>query len=485
MGFVMMPRLLNRVRAERGETDILDRSHEQGSISLVERDAPNRFISAEDAYKLPIMSPLMRPGTQTRSQDLIEDLREARARELALFTDLSGDQLLGPQEHFLEPAIWEAGHVGWFQEYWILRNLEKAKPILEGGDSIFDSFNVSYKLRWNHDSPTRDETLDYLRTVLDRSINRLNGREPDENERYFYWLATQHEYMHSENLCMVRQTMGYPKPEFEERSVSPDPTFEPGDVEIPGGTYSLGAREDDSFVFDNEKWAHEVEIKPFRIANAPVTNAEFLAFVTDGAYGTRRFWGKHGWEWRRREGATHPLFWRKSGSGWVQENFDSEFRLKPNNPVAHVNWFEARAYCAWAGRRLPTEAEWELAASGRQKRRFPWGEELPTPDRANLDWSHLGVVDVSAYPEGDSPFGCRQMIGNIWEWTDSYLEPYPGFTPDPYKEYSQPYFGQKPVLRGGGFASRSKMVRNTWRNFFMRHRRNIVAGFRTCALQMR
>jgi iron(II)-dependent oxidoreductase len=148
-----------------------------------------------------------------------------------------------------------------------------------------------------------------------------------------------------------------------------------------------------------------------------------------------------------------------------------------------VNWHEAKAYCTWAGRRLPTEAEWECAASGPGKRRFPWGDNPPTPELANLDYHHMGPVDVRAFPGGDSPFGCRQMIGNVWEWTDSLLRPYPGFVPDPYEEYSQPYFGQKPVLRGGGWTTRSGMIRNTWRNFFIRHRRNIVAGFRTCAMQ--
>ena len=416
------------------------------------------------------------------AEELIEDLLEARTRELSLFTDLSDEQLLGPQEHGIEPPIWELGHVGWFQEYWILRNLENAIPMLDNGDAVYDSFNVSYKLRWDHSFPTRVETLEYLQTVLDRCIDRLKKREPNQKERHFYWMVVQHEYMHSENLCMVRHTLGYPRPKIEERAVRSDRDFEPKDVEIPGGKYSLGASKDDPFVFDNEKWMHDVEIRPFRISNVPVTNEEFLAFVKDGGYGGRKFWGKHGWEWRRRLNATHPLFWQESDEGWVQSRFDETFRLGPNDPVVHINWFEAQAYCAWAGRRLPTEAEWEVAASGYEKRRFPWGEDLPDPDRANLDWSHLGVVDVSAYPQGDSVFGCRQMIGNIWEWTDSYLEPYPGFTPDPYKEYSQPYFGQKPVLRGGGFASRSKMVRNTWRNFFIRHRRNIVAGFRTCAL---
>ena len=425
-------------------------------------------------------------GTQTRTtaDDLIDDLVEARHVELALFTDLTDDQLLGPQEHFLEPPIWEVGHVGWFQEYWILRHLYGEKPILEG-DSVHDSFHVSYKRRWDHDFPSRAETLDYLRTVLERCVHRLDGRAPTLQETYFYRHVTQHEYMHSENLAMVRQTLGYRRPvllNVERAMVEVDSAYLRRDVEVPGASFPLGAQKDEPFVFDNEKWLHEVEITPFRIATTPVTNAEFVEFVEDGGYVTRKYWGKRGWEWRRRQGDEHPRFWSKRDGRWFLRSFDQRPPLDPWHPVIHVNWHEANAYCAWAGRRLPTEAEWEYAATGPDKHRFPWGDTPPTPEQANLDYRHAGPVDVRAFPAGDSPFGCRQMIGNVWEWTDSCLAPYPGFVPDPYKEYSQPYFGQKPVLRGGGWTTRSGMIRNTWRNFFMRHRRNIVAGFRTCAL---
>ena len=351
----------------------------------------------------------------------------------------------------------------------------------------YDSFHVSYKRRWDHEIPSRAETLDYLRTVLDRCVHRLEGREPTLKETYFYRHVTQHEYMHSENLAMVRQTLGYRRlafPNVERGMVGVDSAYPRRDVEVPGASFPFGAPKDEPFAFDNEKWAHEVEIRPFRIANVPVTNAEFVEFVERGGYVTRKYWGKHGWEWRRRQGDEHPRFWSKRDGRWFLESFDQLLPLDPWHPVVHVNWYEAKAYCAWAGRRLPTEAEWEYAASGPDKHRFPWGETPPTPERANLDYRHGGPVDVRAFAAGDSPFGCRQMIGNVWEWTDSYLEPYPGFVPDPYKEYSQPYFGQKPVLRGGGWTTRSGMIRNTWRNFFMRHRRNIVAGFRTCALEV-
>ena len=215
----------------------------------------------------------------------------------------------------------------------------------------------------------------------------------------------------------------------------------------------LGADPHEPFVFDNEKWAHPVRVEPFRIAATPVTNAEFQAFVDDGGYRRREWWGRHGWDWRRREAVEHPLFWSQQGPGcWFERRFDGLVPLDPWHPVVHVNWYEAEAFCRWAGRRLPTETEWEMAATidpatGR-KHRFPWGETPPTPERANLDYFAGGPIDVRALPDGDSSVGCRQMIGNVWEWVADTFQPYPGFACDPYKEYSEPHFGQKNVLQG-------------------------------------
>ena len=248
----------------------------------------------------------------------------------------------------------------------------------------------------------------------------------------------------------------------------------------------LGSTEAEGFVFDNEKWAHRVEVEPFRIAATPVTNAEFQRFVDDGGYRRRELWGRRGWDWRRREAAEHPLFWLRGEAGhWYQRRFDVIAPLEPWHPVVYVNWYEADAYCRWAGRRLPTEAEWEMAATvdpatGR-KRRFPWGDEGPTPERASLDYRAGGTIDVRALPGGDSAVGCRQLIGNVWEWVESTFTPYPGFVCDPYKEYSEPYFGEKKVLRGGAWTTRARLIRATWRNFYKRQRRNIFAGFRTVA----
>ncbi len=432
------------------------------------------------------------------SQALLGALTDARRQELELLEIIPDAQMLGVKAHFLEPPIWEMGHVGWFQEYWIHRQFDRADSILPGSDGIYDSFNVSYKLRWDHAFPSRRETHAYISEVLARSVGRLESREPTATEAYFYSLATLHEDMHTENLTLMLQSLGYPRPRLSllDPMHAPPPidtAYQPHDIAIPGGTFLLGAGLDEPFVFDNEKWAHPVEVAPFRIASTPVTNADFVAFVEDGGYGRRALWSRDGAYWRKHEQAAHPAFWTRAADGrWYERRFDQLIPLEPWHPVTFVNWYEADAYCRWAQRRLPTEAEWELAASaeptpdGRalsdRKRRFPWGNEPPTPERANLDYRAGGTLDVRALPAGDSPFGCRQMIGNVWEWVTDTFAPYPGYICDPYATYSQPYFGQKKVLRGGAWTTRTRLIRTTWRNFYKPQRRNIFAGFRTCAL---
>jgi iron(II)-dependent oxidoreductase len=336
-----------------------------------------------------------------------------------------------------------------------------------------------------------------MRQVRDRVLERLQQREPDEEEVYFVLLPVLHEDMHTEAFTYTRQTLGYPPPRLSPvpgRAPAGGGGPLPGDAEIPGGTSLLGATPDEPFVFDNEKWAHPVEVKPFALARAPVTQAEFAVFVHDDGYRRRELWSEEGWPWRETMGAEHPVYWQRvSNSGWLRRHFDKWVPLEADHPVIHVSWYEAEAYCRWAGRRLPTEAEWEVAAAAEpdpkggclspRKRRFPWGDGPPHPEHANLDWHAMGCLDVGTLPAGDSAFGCRQMIGNVWEWTSSDFLPYPGFVVDPYKEYSAPWFGTRKVLRGGSWATRSRLLRNTWRNFYGPDRRDVWAGFRTCALE--
>ena len=314
-----------------------------------------------------------------------------------------------------------------------------------------------------------------------------------ERDRYCYELALLHEDMHGEAFLTMRQVLGYPPPALPEPGPPRRPPVDagpcPGDVHVAGGRFELGAHPGrPQFVFDNEKWSHPVDVASFAIARAPVTNAEFMAFVDDGGYACRALWSAPGWRWRCKHAIESPQYWsRDSGTGaWHRRVFDRHVPLAPHQPMVHVGYHEAEAFCAWAGRRLPSEAEWEMAASvnvsSGGKQLYPWGNELPPLPPANLDAALLGCVDVAAHPGGDSAVGCRQMLGNVWEWTSSSFYPYPGYVVDlPYREYSAPWFGYRKVLRGGSFATRARLVSTTYRNFFTPDRRDIFAGFRTCA----
>jgi len=418
---------------------------------------------------------------------------DARERTVALVTDLTDEQLLGPMLPILNPLLWEIGHVAWFQEKWVLRHARRERPILPEGDALFDSAAVPHDTRWNLPLPSREETMVYLREVRDRILERLTRGAPRDEEQYFILLSIFHEDMHAEAFTYARQTLGYPAPGLSRPPAAGAAGPLPGEADVPGGSFLLGAEPDEPFVFDNEKWSHPVVVRPFAIARAAVSQGEFAAFVEDEGYQRPELWSEEGWRWRQAAGATHPVYWQRlPGGGWLRRDFDQWVPLEPHRAMLHVNWYEAEAYCRWARRRLPTEVEWEAAAAGEpdgsggrlsgRKRRFPWGDAPPSPDRANLDGHAVGCRHVGALPAGESAFGCRQMLGNVWEWTSSDFLPYPGFVADPYKEYSEPWFGTHKVLRGGCWTTRSRLLRNTYRNFYRPDRRDVWAGFRTCAL---
>lgn len=416
---------------------------------------------------------------------LAADLRDSRDRLLALVLDLEGDRWTGPLLPTVNPIRWEIGHVAWFQERWALRHARGDAPLRPDGDALYDSARVPHDTRWELPLPSRAETLRYLEEILDRTLAALPAR--DDEGAYFPRLALFHEDMHGEALLYTRQTLAYPAPGFvaapEIDAVALGGGPLPGDALIPGGRYLLGAPPGQGFVFDNEKWAHPVEIAPFRMARAAVTNEEMASFVDAGGYDDPRWWSAEGARWRHETRARCPRDWEPAPKGgWRERRFDTTVPLLPHRPAIHVSWFEAEAYCRWAGRRLPTEAEWELAASTPDKRRFPWGDAPPSALTANLDGRAGGTLDVGACPQGDSAEGCRQMMGNVWEWTASDFAPYPGFVVDPYKEYSEPWFATPhKVLRGGCWATRGRLLRSTWRNFYPPGRRDVLAGFRTCA----
>ncbi len=440
-------------------------------------------------------------NSNTSTVALTGELQDARQRTLALVADLNDEQMIGPRLAIVNPLRWEIGHVAWFQEYWLLRHLCGRAPILSDGDALYDSAKVAHDTRWDLPLRSKADTIAYMTRIIEDVAQYVpvadSSAEKSKEAEYFLSLALFHEDMHGEAITYTRQTLGLPTPTLvRPNAISVEPVqidsgaIDSGDAFVPRGSFILGNTADKAFVFDNEQKAREVSVQPFAISRTATTNGEYLAFVADDGYQRRELWSEEAWRWRESVNAEHPVYWKFEGAWW-RRNFAEIVPLESNLPVLHVNWYEAEAYCHWAGRRLPTELEWEMAAStettddgiiSTRKRRFPWGDDEPTPERANLDSERLSCLDVRALPAGDSAFGCRQMIGNVWEWTASDFMPYPGFTPGPYKEYSAPWFGNHKVLRGGCWATRSRLINNTYRNFYMPDRRDVWAGFRTCAL---
>ena len=431
------------------------------------------------------------------SAHLIEMMHETRARTLELVAGLSDEQLMGPRIATVNPLRWEIGHVAYFYDFFILRQLYGEESLLgnEAADGLYDSIAVHHDTRWDLPLLTMDQTLGYMQGVQDRLAERLDRDIASEQDSFIYQFGVFHEDMHAEAFMWARQTLAYPTPSLslaidvsEQRQAGAHPGF----VEVPGGEFMLGASPSAPFLFDNEKYQHPVRVEPFAIAKAPVTNGEFAAFVDAGGYGREEFWSPEGWTLVGETAMAHPGYWVADGPGhWLMRRFDQTIPLPLHEPVIHVTWHEADAYCRWAGVRLPSEVEWEVAALGEPaadgslaptKRRYPWGDSPLDPARANLDGRALGCLDVAALPAGDSAFGCRQMLGNVWEWTADTFAGYPGFSPDAYKEYSEMLFGTTKVLRGGAWTTRGRMIHATYRNFFEPHRWNVFSGFRTCKI---
>ena len=373
-----------------------------------------------------LVDPALDP--QLEPQALARDLMASRARSSRVTAGLGGARLLGPKLAIVNPPLWEIGHMAWFQERWCLRQQDSgalADSMFEQADALYDSSAVAHDTRWGLPLPDLAATRAYAERVLEAVLARL-GREPGHAAlRYFVRLSTLHEDMHVEAFHYTRQTLGYedPCPHEPWFQAMPAPARRE-DAECASGSIELGARPGSGFVFDNEKWAHEVRVAPFRIARAPVMNAQYLAYV--------------------EAGGTAPRDWRREGGAWMQRRFDRWRPLAPHEPVVNVSWDEAQSWCRWAGRRLPSEAEWAFAAA-------------------------------------NGAFAPRERTGRVWEWTETTFGPFPGFSPDPYRDYSQPWFGTHKVLRGGSFATPARIARDGFRNFYTPDRNDIFAGFRSCA----
>ncbi len=430
-----------------------------------------------------------------QTQILIEQLKDTRQRTLELIAGLDSEQLMGPRLDIVNPLLWEIGHAAYFHEYWVLRHIEHPKypesqaSILPRANELYDSIHIAHDDRWDLPLLSLDEVLSYMQRILAAEIDLLESGQADEIEQYRIQYAIFHEDMHTEAFTYSRKTLNYPIPQFKAGKPQIIASVEKlsGDAYIPTSQFSLGADKNTPFCFDNEKWGHEITVEAFNISKTATSYAEYADFVEAGSYQNKHYWDNEGWDWLQQSGLKQPLYWKKDANGaWLIKHFDQWKTMQTNAAVIHINWYEAMAWCRWAGRRLPTEAEWELAASGNpnntEKTTYPWGNTEPCTEYANLDGYQLESIDVSALAAGDSAFGCRQMLGNVWEWTGDTFEPYPDFEADMYADYSQPLFSKTKVLKGGAWTSRSRMIRNTWRNYYGKERNDIFAGFRSCAV---
>ena len=378
-------------------------------------------------------------------------LADAHEHTWSLLGDLSPAQWRAAYDPGINPPLWEYGHVAWFTEWWILRDAYNdargetvpVRPsLLPAADRWFNSGKVAHADRWHLNLPPLSEIRDYASTVLEGVRARLRAEDSTDAALYAYRLALFHEDMHGEALCYMRQTLDYPP----HREVElPALKAERTEVPVDDGEFALGSKPGEGFVFDNEKWSHRVTIAPFRIDAQCLDNGAFARFVEADGYGDQRWWSDAGREWLRRSGRRQPARWRRAEDDrrrWEQHWFGRWSPLLPDRPVCHVNAFEAEAYCRWAGRRLPTEAEWECAAANGL---IAWGD-------------------------------------SVWEWLADPFAPYPGFAADRYLEYSAPWFDTHRCVRGGSFATRERMRHPRYRNFYLPHRTDIFVGFRTCAI---
>ena len=380
---------------------------------------------------------------------LARALEDARSRTLALFDRFAeagmDDPSRVPRLAIVNPPLWELAHIAWFAEWYILRGAQSSAPgsaqgpsLLAGSDAWFDSSMVAHDTRWSLDLPPADGIKAYCRAVLDGVLERLGKEARHDAALYPYRLVLAHEDMHGEAFAYTLQTLGLSWPAgLPMREAAPAAA---GELRLAGGLVEAGSRPGGGFVFDNEKWAHAVELAPFGIDAALVSNADYGRFVADGGYRKPRFWTGEGRAWLAQHKAEAPRGWRREGEAWYVLRFGQPLPLPPAEPVRHVSLYEAQAYCAWAGRRLPSEAEWVHAASHPD---FRWGQ--------------------------------------LWEWTASPFAAYPGFSADAYREYSAPYFGTHQALRGASFATPERLCSSAFRNFYAPQRSDMFVGFRTCA----
>ncbi|MFF0593434.1 ergothioneine biosynthesis protein EgtB [Streptomyces antibioticus] len=417
----------------------------------------------------------------------LSGLTTARERTTLLTSCVEDPDLTAQHSPLMSPLVWDLAHIGNQEELWLLRAVGGREAMRPEIDGLYDAFEHARSERPSLPLLPPAEARRYAAEVRGRVLDLLESARFDGSRLteagFAFGMIAQHEQQHDETMLITHQLRTGPQA-LTAPDPEPAPLFTgPAEVLVPGGEFTMGTS-GEPWALDNERPAHRREVAPFFIDTTPVTNGAYRAFIDDGGYDDERWWTKEGWAHVRRHGLRAPLFWHLDGGQWLRRRFGITEVVPPDEPVLHVCWYEADAYARWAGRRLPTETEWEKAArfdpATGGSMRYPWGDADPGPEHANLGQRHLRPAPAGSYPGGESPLGVRQLMGDVWEWTASDFLPYPGFRAFPYKEYSEVFFGPEyKVLRGGSFAVDPVACRGTFRNWDYPIRRQIFSGFRT------
>jgi gamma-glutamyl hercynylcysteine S-oxide synthase len=413
----------------------------------------------------PYLHPLPLGGADPLAKERMRALLgEARARTLRLIDPIAVEDLERVHSTLMSPLVWDLGHIAAFEDLWLCHRAGGLEPLRPELMEVYDAAETPRAGRGNLPYLRHDEALTYLAAVRDRALGVLDRAAPS-----LVWeMVLQHEHQHNETMLQCMQ-LAEPGTVVPPRPARTPITLERAQrmMRVDAGPFAMG-NGGAGFAYDNERPRHVLDLPAFEIDRLPVTNGDYQAFADDGGYTRPELWSPGGWAWRRQSGAERPLFWTADGR---ERHFDRVAPIDRNMPVMHVSWFEADAYARWAGKRLPTEAEWEKAAAGTRAE----------PGTCNVDVLAYGPHPAGAYPRSASTHGVVGLIGDAWEWTAGELRGYPGFRPFPYREYSEMFFGEgHKVLRGGSWATRPSVARNTFRNWDFPQRRQIFSGFR-CA----
>ena len=411
----------------------------------------------------------MQQETPTK-RELAAALNCAREATLRLVEPVDDEQMVAQVSPIMSPLVWDLAHIGWFEELWLIRRIAIDEPLLEGFDDVYDAFRHPRGQRSRLPILTPPEARAYLESVRRRALRVLEDVPLEDSHplrgAYVYGLVLQHELQHQETILQTLQLSGvaYATPPHDDLQTPPRPE----DVLVPAGPLTLGTNKE-PWAYDNEKPARVVDLPAFWVERHPVTNGRFAEFVEDGGYRKRRYWSDDGWQWLREERVQAPLYWQRGSGGWVRRRLGRSEPVPPAEPVQHISFYEAEAVAAWAGKRLPTEAEWESAAQG-----------ADSDGDGNLGRESFGPLPVAR--RATSWVGCECVLGDVWEWTSSAFTGYPGFTAFPYAEYSEVFFGDEHrVLRGGSWATDPLVARMTFRNWDYPRRRQLFSGVRLAA----